>query len=310
MGRTLRGRHLLSVRDLSPQEIRQVLDLAHHLKREHRAGIRHEVLTGKAVALLFEKPSLRTRVTFEVGVRQLGGYSVYLAPQDVQLGVRETVPDVARNLSRWVDGIVARVNRHAALVELAEAAAVPVINALSDFEHPCQALGDLLTLEERFGGFSGIRAAWVGDGNNVCHSFLLAASRVGLSVAVATPPGYAPDPDVVAEAQAEARRWGASVRVLTDPHEAVAGAQVVYTDVWASMGQEAQREERRRAFQGFQVNRQLLDRADPEAVVLHCLPAHRGEEITDEVLDGPQSAVLDQAENRLHAQKAVLALVL
>lgn len=310
MGRTLRGRHLLSVRDLSPQEIRQVLDLAHHLKREHRAGIRHEVLTGKAVALLFEKPSLRTRVTFEVGVRQLGGYSVYLAPQDVQLGVRETVPDVARNLSRWVDGIVARVNRHAALVELAEAAAVPVINALSDFEHPCQALGDLLTLEERFGGFSGIRAAWVGDGNNVCHSFLLAASRVGLSVAVATPPGYAPDPDVVAEAQAEARRWGASVRVLTDPHEAVAGAQVVYTDVWASMGQEAQREERRRAFQGFQVNRRLLDRADPEAVVLHCLPAHRGEEITDEVLDGPQSAVLDQAENRLHAQKAVLALVL
>ncbi|MDQ7801537.1 MAG: ornithine carbamoyltransferase [Armatimonadota bacterium] len=310
MGRTLRGRHLLSVRDLSPQEVRQVLDLAHHLKREHRAGIRHEVLTGKAVALLFEKPSLRTRVTFEVGVRQLGGYSVYLAPQDVQLGVRETVPDVARNLSRWVDGIVARVNRHAALVELAEAAAVPVINALSDFEHPCQALGDLLTLEERFGGFSGIRAAWVGDGNNVCHSFLLAASRVGLSVAVATPPGYAPDPDVVAEAQAEARRWGASVQVLTDPHEAVAGAHVVYTDVWASMGQEAQREERRRAFQGFQVNRQLLDRADPQAVVLHCLPAHRGEEITDEVLDGPQSAVLDQAENRLHAQKAVLALVL
>lgn len=310
MGRTLRGRHLLSVRDLSPQEIRQVLDLAHHLKREHRAGIRHEVLTGRAVALLFEKPSLRTRVTFEVGVRQLGGYSVYLAPQDVQLGVRETVPDVARNLSRWVDGIVARVNRHAALAELAEAAAVPVINALSDFEHPCQALGDLLTLEERFGGFSGIRAAWVGDGNNVCHSFLLAASRVGLSVAVATPPGYAPDPEVVAEAQAEARRWGASVQVLTDPHEAVAGAHVVYTDVWASMGQEAQREERRRAFQGFQVNRQLLDRADPQAVVLHCLPAHRGEEITDEVLDGPQSAVLDQAENRLHAQKAVLALVL
>lgn len=310
MGHTLRGRHLLSVRDLSPQEIRQVLDLAHHLKREHRAGIRHEVLKGKAVALLFEKPSLRTRVTFEVGVRQLGGYSVYLAPQDVQLGVRETVPDVARNLSRWVDGIVARVNRHAALVELAEAAAVPVINALSDFEHPCQALGDLLTLEERFGGLSGIRAAWVGDGNNVCHSFLLAASRVGLSVAVATPPGYAPDPDVVAEAQAEARRWGASVRILTDPREAVAGAQVVYTDVWTSMGQEAQREERRRAFQGFQVNRQLLEWADPQAVVLHCLPAHRGEEITDEVLDGPQSVVLDQAENRLHAQKAVLALVL
>ncbi|MCS7234644.1 MAG: ornithine carbamoyltransferase [Armatimonadota bacterium] len=310
MSRSLRGRHLLSIRDLSAQEVRQVLDLAHHLKREHRAGIRHELLAGKAVALLFEKPSLRTRVTFEVGVRQLGGFSLYLAPQDVQLGVREAVPDVARNLSRWVDGIVARVNRHATLEELAQAAGVPVINALSDQEHPCQALGDLLTVEERFGRFAGVRAAWVGDGNNVCHSFLLAAARVGLSVTVATPSGYAPDPAVVADAQAQGRRWGAEVRVVTDPKAAVEGAHVVYTDVWTSMGQEAERDTRLRAFQGFQVNQELLRAADPDAVVLHCLPAHRGEEITDEVLDGPQSLVLDQAENRLHAQKAVLSLVL
>lgn len=310
MGGPLRGRDLLSVQDLSAQEVRQVLDLAHHLKREHRAGVRHEVLAGKTVALLFEKPSLRTRVTFEVGTRQLGGWCVYLAPQDVQLGVREAVADVARNLARWVDGVVARVNRHATLEELAEACRVPVINALSDREHPCQALGDLLTVEEHFGTFSGIRAAWVGDGNNVCHSFLLAASKVGLSVAVASPPGYGPDPEVVAAARDEAARRGGSVRVVTDPREAVAGAHVVYTDVWTSMGQEAQREDRRRAFAGYQVNRELLAHAERDAVVLHCLPAHRGEEITDEVLDGPQSLVLDQAENRLHAQKAVLALVL
>jgi len=310
MGGPLRGRDLLSVQDLSAQEVRQVLDLAHHLKREHRAGVRHEVLAGKTVALLFEKPSLRTRVTFEVGMRQLGGAAVYLAPQDVQLGVREAVADVARNLARWVDGVVARVNRHDTLEELARACAVPVINALSDREHPCQALGDLLTVEEHFGTFAGVRAAWVGDGNNVCHSFLLAASKVGLSVTVATPPGYEPDPRVVAAAAEEAAGRGGSVRLTTDPQDAVAGAHVVYTDVWTSMGQEAQREERRRAFAGYQVNRELLALADPRAVVLHCLPAHRGEEITDDVLDGPQSRVLDQAENRLHVQKAVLALVL
>jgi ornithine carbamoyltransferase len=268
------------------------------------------VLAGKTVALLFEKPSLRTRVTFEVGMRQLGGAAVYLAPQDVQLGVREAVADVARNLARWVDGVVARVNRHDTLEELARACAVPVINALSDREHPCQALGDLLTVEEHFGTFAGVRAAWVGDGNNVCHSFLLAASKVGLSVTVATPPGYEPDPRVVAAAAEEAAGRGGSVRLTTDPQDAVAGAHVVYTDVWTSMGQEAQREERRRAFAGYQVNRELLALADPRAVVLHCLPARRGEEITDDVLDGPQSRVLDQAENRLHVQKAVLALVL
>ncbi len=306
----LRGRDVLSVQDLSGEEVREVLDLARQLKREQRAGVRHDPLRGKTVALLFEKPSLRTRVTFEVGMRQLGGEAVYLAPQDVQLGVREAVGDVARNLARWVDGIVARVNRHETLRELAEGSHVPVINALSDREHPCQALADLLTVEEKLGGFSGVRAAWVGDGNNVCCSFLLAAARVGLSVTAAVPAGYEPDPGVWEAARAEAQRRGAQIQLVRDPREAVAGAHVVYTDVWTSMGQEAQREERQRVFRPYQVNAELVRQADPHAVVLHCLPAHRGEEITDEVLDGPQSAVLDQAENRLHVQKALLALVL
>ncbi|GBD29477.1 Ornithine carbamoyltransferase [bacterium HR32] len=262
------------------------------------------------MALLFEKPSLRTRVTFEVGVRELGGYAVYLAPQDVQLGVRETAADVARNLSRWVDGVVARVYRHGTLQEMADASPVPVVNALSDREHPCQALADLLTLEEKLGGFQGRRVAWVGDGNNVCHSFLLAAAKVGLSVHVATPPGYSPDAAVIEAARQAAARSGAAVQVGTDPRAAVAGAHAVYTDVWTSMGQESEREQRASRFRPYQVNAALLALADPAAVVLHCLPAHRGEEITDDVLDGPQSVVLDQAENRLHVQKALLALVL
>ncbi len=306
----LRGRDVLGMEDLSPEEIREVLDLARHLKRERRAGLTHPALTGKSVALLFEKPSLRTRVTFEVGVRELGGFAVYLAPQDVQLGRRETAADVARNLGRWVHGIVARVYRHRTLQEMADAAPVPVVNALSDREHPCQALADLLTLEEKLGGFRGRKVAWVGDGNNVCHSFLLAAAKVGLSVDVATPPGYGPEGAVLDAAAAAAARSGARVQVGTDPRAAVAGACAVYTDVWTSMGQESEREQRVLAFRPYQVNADLLSLADPAAVVLHCLPAHRGEEITDDVLDGPQSAVLDQAENRLHVQKALLALVL
>jgi ornithine carbamoyltransferase len=306
----LRGRDVLSVDDLSAEEVREVLGLARHLKRERRAGLAHPALGGKSVALLFEKPSLRTRVTFEVGVRELGGYAVYLAPQDVQLGVRETAADVARNLGRWVDGLVARVYRHDTLREMVDASPVPVVNALSDREHPCQALADLLTLEEKLGGFQGRRVAWVGDGNNVCHSFLLAAAKVGLSVHVATPPGYSPDAAVIEAARQAAARSGAAVQVGTDPRAAVAGAHAVYTDVWTSMGQESEREQRASRFRPYQVNAALLALADPAAVVLHCLPAHRGEEITDDVLDGPQSVVLDQAENRLHVQKALLALVL
>ncbi|MDR5683647.1 MAG: ornithine carbamoyltransferase [Armatimonadota bacterium] len=310
MGRTLRGRDLISIDDLSGEEIRETLALAAEMKRHLRSGRPHETLRGKTLAMLFEKPSLRTRVTFEVSMRQLGGSAVYLAPQDVQLGLRESVRDVAANLSRWVDAIVARTFAHRTVVELADGADVPVINGLSDHEHPCQVLADLQTIHEKLEGFAGRTVAWVGDGNNVCHSLLLAAAKVGLSVNVATPPGYEPHPQVVASAQAQAERSGGAIRLTNRPADAVRGAQAVYTDVWTSMGREAEREERARVFAPFQVNAQLLAAADPQAIVLHCLPAHRGEEITDEVLDGPRSVVLDQAENRLHAQKALLALVM
>jgi ornithine carbamoyltransferase len=310
MVKALRGRDLVSMDDLSGDEIREILALAGEMKQHLRSGRPHETLRGETLAMIFEKPSLRTRVTFEVGMRQLGGGTVYLGPQDVQLGVRESVGDVARNLSRWVDAIMARTFAHRTVVGLAEGADVPVINGLSDREHPCQVLADLQTLQEKLEGFAGYTVAWVGDGNNVCHSLLLAASKVGLSVSVATPPGYEPDPRVVAAARAHAGRTGAVIRVTNRPAEAVRGARAVYTDVWASMGQEAEREERARTFAPFQVNAELLSGADPEAIVLHCLPAHRGEEITDDVLDGPRSVVLDQAENRLHAQKALLALVM
>jgi len=267
-------------------------------------------LTGRMLAMIFEKPSLRTRVTFEVAMYQLGGASIYLAPADVQLGVRETVPDAARNLERWVDVIMARTFAHQTVVDLAEHARIPVINGLSDREHPCQTLADLLTLYERFGGFKGVTLAWVGDGNNVCHSLLLGAAKVGLSVRVATPPGHAPDAAILQRAEVQARNSGATITLTMDPEEAVRGADVIYTDVWASMGQEHERAQRLQIFRPYQVNAALLRLARPEAVVMHCLPAHREEEITAEVLDGPQAIVFDQAENRLHAQKALLAMIL
>ncbi|MDR7439233.1 MAG: ornithine carbamoyltransferase [Armatimonadota bacterium] len=309
MGSGLRGRHLLSMEDLSREEILEILDMASELKREQHVRRPHRILPGRTLALIFEKPSLRTRVTFEVAMRQLGGDTVYLTQQDIGLGVRETVADVARNLSRWIDGIAARVFAHRTVEALAQAAEVPVINALSDREHPCQALADLLTIREKLGTFQGAVVAWVGDGNNVCHSLLLGAAKVGLSLHVATPEGYEPDQAILEAARQHAARTGARLLLTHQPEEAVRGAQVVYTDVWTSMGQEAEQEKRRRAFAGFQVNQALLAHS-PEALVMHCLPAHRGEEITGEVLDGPRSVVLDQAENRLHAQKALLALVL
>ncbi len=305
----LRGRDLLSLEDLSREEILEILDLAAELKREQRMRRPHPVLQGRTLALLFEKPSLRTRVTFEVAMQQLGGYTVYLTQQDIGLGTRESVADVARNLSRWVDGIAARVFSHRTVEALAEAATVPVLNALSDREHPCQILADLLTIREKLGVLQGATVAWVGDGNNVCHSLLLGAAKVGLSVHVATPEGYEPDRAILEAARRHAARTGARILLTHRPEEAVRSAQVVYTDVWMSMGQEAEQEKRRQAFAGFQVNEALLAYS-PNALVMHCLPARRGEEITDEVLDGPRSVVLDQAENRLHAQKALLALVL
>lgn len=298
--------HLVSAADVSRDAAEALFRLAADWKARLKAGRTEAPLAGRTIALVFEKPSLRTRATFEVGMAQLGGAAVYLAAQDIGLGRREPVADVARNLSRWVNGIVARTFAHETVEKLARHAAVPVINGLSDHEHPCQALADVFTLWERGLDIGKLRLAWVGDGNNVCHSFLLVAALWGVDVAVACPPGYEPAPAVVAAARAR----GARVAIEHDLPEAVRGADVVYTDVWISMGQEAERGRRLEAFGRFQVNDRALAFARPGALVMHCLPAHRGEEITDDVLDGSQSVALDQAENRLHLQKAVLLTLL
>lgn len=300
----LAGRDLLSLHDLSSAEMDFLLQLAARVKSQ---PFRYrESLVGKTLAMLFEKPSLRTRATFEIGVGQLGGRALYLGPQEIGLGQREAVKDVARNLSRWVDAILARVFQHETVHELAEHASVPVINGLSAFEHPCQALGDYLTLLERKGKLAGTTLAWVGDGNNVCHSLLFGAARLGVRLRVATPPGYEPDPAVLGTTERE----GGQIELTPDPAEAVAGADAVYTDVWTSMGQEAETVARQQAFRPYQVNAELMRRAGPQALFMHCLPARRGLEVTDEVLDSPQSIVYDQAENRLHVQKAILLALL
>jgi ornithine carbamoyltransferase len=293
---------LLSIGDLTADMVPRLFRLTADLKARQKARDRTTPLAGRTMALIFEKPSLRTRVTFEVGMFQLGGASVYLAAQEIGMGKRETVPDVARNLSRWVDVIAARVFSHRTVEELARNATIPVINALSDFEHPCQALADLFTLWERGRDLTATRIAWVGDGNNVCHSLLQLATLTGTSVVVASPPGFEPDPAVVAACRAR----GGKVSLTVEARDAVEGADVIYTDVWISMGQEGEREQRLEAFQRYQLNERLMDFAPGNALVMHCLPAHRGEEVTDAVLDGPRSVVLDQSENRLHVQKAIV----
>jgi ornithine carbamoyltransferase len=295
-------RDFLSVADLSRERLLGLFRLAAELKQRWKAGRRTAPLAGRSLALIFEKPSLRTRVTFEVGIVQLGGRAVYLSGHEIGLGTRESPPDVARNLSRWVDGIAARVYSHATVETLARHATVPVVNGLSDFEHPCQALADYFTLWERGVDLAGMRLAWIGDGNNVCHSVLLAGALVGASMVVACPPGYEPNAGVVATV----RKLGGRLDVAYDPRDAATGADVLYTDVWVSMGQEAERARRSEAFSRYQLNDTLVGFAKPSALVMHCLPAHRGEEITDAVLDGPRSIVLEQSENRLHAQKAVI----
>lgn len=295
-------RDFLTLRDLSRVELEEIFSLAQQLKADWKEGRPHPLLRGRVLAMIFEKPSLRTHVTFEVGMFQLGGHAVYLTPSDIQLGKRETVADAARNLDRWVDAIMARVYDHRTLEELARCAEVPVVNGLSDRFHPCQVLSDCFTLIERGCNLPELRIAFVGDGNNMAHSWINAAARFGFQLVVASPRGYEPDAEVVAEA----RKEGARVSIGHDPSEAANDADVIYTDTWTSMGQEAEAEERRRAFRDYQVNAELLRLAKPTAVVMHCLPAHRGEEITDEVIDGPQSIVFDQAENRLHVQKAIL----
>jgi ornithine carbamoyltransferase len=299
-------RHLLSAADLEALGLAGLLDRADLLRGERHALERARPLDRRQVALLFEKPSLRTRVSFEVAITGLGGHAIALGPDEVGLGKRESAADVARNLSRLVDAIVLRTFAHSTLLEMAAAASVPVINALTDAEHPCQALADLLTLRQRFGRLPGLRVAFVGDGNNVASSLMLAGALAGLDVRVATPPGYAPDPAVIEEARSLAHRHRAWVSVGTDPIAAVGGADAVYTDVWTSMGREAEAEERQSRFARFTVDDALLAHAAPHVVAMHCMPAHRGEEISAAVLDGPRSLALEQAENRRYVQESVL----
>jgi ornithine carbamoyltransferase len=294
----------LSLAAVTPDTLRGLLADAAYLKRSRHLA--EAPLRGRSAALLFEKPSLRTRTTFELGMYQLGGHAVYLSKEEINLGVRESIADAAHSLERWFDVLVIRTSAHARVLELAEHAAVPVINALSDAEHPCQALADMMTLEEHLGSLHGATLAYIGDGNNVSHSLLHAAAALGMHLRVATPEAYAPSAVIVAQAQRFAVQSGASITVTNDPLAAVEGAQAVYTDTWISMGQEREHSDRLAAFAGFQVNSALMRRAAPGAVFLHCLPAHRGEEVTDDVIDGPCSVVFDQAENRLHTQKALL----
>ncbi|MFL5711797.1 MAG: ornithine carbamoyltransferase [Chloroflexota bacterium] len=308
---SLAGRDLLSVADLSADEVGRVFATAEALKAEFRKSRRHAVppLVGRTLAMLFQKPSLRTRVTFEAGMVQLGGHAIYLT-HDVVLGARESVRDVAHNLERFVDGIVVRTGPHEVAVELAAQADIPVINGLTLREHPCQALADVFTMRERFGRLEGLVVAFVGDGNNVYHSLALLGAAFGMEVRLAHPDGYAPNERIVARARERAAETGARLVFGRDPLEIVHGADVVYTDAWTSMGQEAEAEERRDAFAGFRVDDALLDAAGPGALAMHCLPAHRGEEITASVMDGPRSLIWDQSENRLHVQKGLLVEVL
>jgi len=312
-------RDLVSIKDLTSKEIDEIFNLAVKVKA-NKAKF-SKALAGKTLALIFQKPSNRTRVSFEVGMYQLGGNSVYLSPNEINLGVRETVEDVAKTISRYVDGIVLRTFEHKNCLDMAQAATVPVINGLSDFSHPCQALADLFTIGEKFSRFNpasrklgfrlkGLTLAYVGDGNNVCNSLLFAAARTGMNIAVATPAGYAPDEKVVKEAKEAAKETGSQIKITEDPLSAVNGANVVYTDVWASMGQEEEIEKRKIIFKYFQINARLLTNAAAGVLVMHCLPAHRGEEITGEVMDSKNSIVFDQAENRMHVQKAILIKLL
>ena len=298
------AKDLLTGAEWSPGDVRDLLQRTAEIKA--RPARFASVLRGKHIALIFEKPSLRTRVTFEVGIQSMGGFVVFLDHTQARLGERESIPDVARNLQRWVHGIVARVYEQRVLEEMARSADIPVVNALSDKFHPCQALADFFTLEEKFGSLRGFKLAYVGDGNNVCHSLIFLAARLGVHIRIATPANYTPDPDVLADAKRVAKETRSKIELFTDPSEAVAGAQAVYTDSWTSMGFEAEEKIRRNIFKPYQVNRKLLEQAAENAVFMHCLPAHRGAEVTDEVLDGPSSIVLDQSENRMYVQKAIL----
>ncbi len=310
LDKSLKGRDFLTISDFTGQEIRLIMDAAHDLKKELKEGIPHPVLQGKTLGMIFTKPSTRTRVSFEVGMYQLGGYSLFLNDQDIQLGRGESFPDTARTLERYLDGIMIRTFDQKDVDELAHYASIPIINGLTDLVHPTQVIADLMTVEEHLGKLKGIKLAFIGDGNNVAHSLLQICAKMGVHMTIACPPGYEPSPEIMAGARQEAAETGVQLEIVKDPLEAAKDADVIYTDLWASMGQEKERLQRTKVFRRYQVNSELLKKANPGAVVLHCLPAHRGEEITDEVMDGPQSVVFDEAENRLHAHKAIMALIM
>jgi ornithine carbamoyltransferase len=306
----MKVKHLLSMQDLTSKEIEAILDLSGELKQKLRKGEPHPLLYGRTLGMLFAKPSTRTRVSFETAMTQLGGHAIYMGLNDLQLGRGETIADTARTLSGYVDEVMARLFKHEDIVELARFSKVPVINGLTDTHHPCQTLADLMTIREKKGTLKGLKLAWVGDGNNVCNSLMLGCTLVGMNVSVACPRGYEPPADIVAQAKKNAAKTGAKVEISNDPKKAVAGADVIYTDAWTSMGQEKERERRLMGFQGYQVNVELLKHAKKDVIFMHCLPAHRGEEVADAVIDGPHSVVWDQAENRMHAQKGILVVLI
>ena len=306
----MKGKSLASLDHFTREEIEQILKTSGVLKLQLLRGQEHPVLKGKTLAMIFEKPSTRTRVSFEVGMWQLGGYALYLSSGDLQLGRGETIADTARTLSRYVNGIMARVFSHQTILDLIQHSKVPVINGLSDFSHPCQGLADLFTVYEKKGRLDGLKLAYVGDGNNVAHSLIDGCSKVGMNIVLACPKGYEPDSKVVAQGKKEARKNGSEVRVTDNPKEAVKGADIIYTDVWASMGKEKEHAERVKILKPYQVNSKLVKGAKEDYIFMHCLPAHRGEEVTDEVADSKNSVIFDQAENRLHTQKALMALIM
>ena len=310
MAINMQGKSLASLSDLTKEEIEQILKTSELLKLQTLRGQEHPLLKGKTLAMIFEKPSTRTRVSFEVGMRQLGGYALYLSASDLQLGRGETIADTARTLSRYVNGIMARVFAHQTILDLVKYSTVPVINGLSDFTHPCQGLADLFTIYEKKGQLSGVKLAYIGDGNNVAHSLIYGCSKVGMDIALACPRDHEPDSRVISKGREEARKKGRVVTVTNDPVEVVLGADIVYTDVWASMGKEKEHEERVKVFRPYQVNAELVKRAKQDHIFMHCLPAHRGEEVTDEIADAKNSVIFDQAENRLHTQKALMALIM
>lgn len=310
LNNSLRGRDFISIHDFTREEVAYILEAGLQLKKMQKQGLPHPYLAGKTLGMIFQKASTRTRVAFEVGMYQLGGHALFLSPRDIQLGRGETVKDTALVLSRMLDGIMIRTFDHNEVLELARWADIPIINGLTDLLHPTQVIGDLMTIQEHKGQLQGLNLAFIGDGNNMAHSLLFGGAKVGMNITIASPSGFEPDADILDQARQDARETGATLKVVADPREAIKGADVVYTDVWASMGQENEAIDKEKMFLQYQVNRQLLAQAKKDAIVLHCLPAKRGKEITDEVMDGPQAVVFDEAENRLHAHKAIMALVM